>query len=103
MTRLSCSVENCANNQNHQCCLAAIQVEGTRATSSVETICDSYISQKGGQNLTQDPNDVLNVFCKAQQCIYNREGHCGADSIGIAGSGRSLSAHDTECSSFICK
>ena len=48
MNRLECQVQSCQHYQNHQCCLAGIQVDGPSAQEASQTCCASYEERRPG-------------------------------------------------------
>ena len=48
MNRLECQVESCQHNQNHQCCLMGIQVDGPAAQDCSQTCCASFEERRAG-------------------------------------------------------
>ena len=74
MTRLDCSVVNCAYNKEDSCCKDNIHVGGKNAKVTDETCCESY-----------------NHSCK-----------CAADQIQVSGS-NACHCDQTECATFKMK
>lgn len=103
---LKCSVENCANYQDHRCCLPGIEVAGPQSKSRQETCCNSYLcaGQCGGAtNSTahNDPNPVLEIRCSAKKCVHNHGGACDADCVCVGiGNYDTTSKHETQCETF---
>lgn len=100
MTKLNCSVKNCANNNDNYCCISSIYVGGKQAEQPEYTDCESFVEKDNGfTNLTVDPNPNVEVGCAAEKCMYNSSHICTADHINVAGE----HAHDAEatlCSTF---
>lgn len=101
MTRLNCSVTDCASNQNNRCCLPSIVVSGPSARSSEGTLCGSYVAKGEGEYSNSVhasvPNDALEITCSAESCTYNEGCRCVADGVSIdCGGGYSKS----ECSTY---
>lgn len=101
MTRLDCSVEKCAYNEDNSCRLREIDVKGHEATISSETKCGSFADKacdcaKNTAGCTCKETDVR---CDAVGCKFNDHYNCSANHIGIA---TNCSSHgcETECSSF---
>lgn len=116
-TRLSCSVGNCVHNINGLCTAREIRVEGITASTSGATQCGTF-AEKGLKNaLTNLANmnvvgEVKQIFsrnssiemspkvsCDAENCVYNQNKLCNADSVQING----LTAHAsdaTQCETF---
>ncbi|MDD6481079.1 MAG: DUF1540 domain-containing protein [Lachnospiraceae bacterium] len=103
MTKLDCSVVNCAYNEENSCKRTDIQVEGTQAKTPSETSCGSF-APKGcgcGTNTMSEPKKETQVACEASECRFNENKKCSASHIGIAG-GHADSGKETECGSFDC-
>lgn len=102
MAKLDCNVTSCMHNADDCCCKAEIQVDGSCAKECCETCCGSY-DKKGehsySNNASKTPDKVTEVNCKATNCVYNADGYCDADHIGIVGSS-AVSSEQTECGSF---
>ena len=98
MTRLKCSVYECASNKNNLCCRPFIDIGGTNACKCEETCCDSYIPKSNSATNSNDftsPNAALEINCKAANCIHNQSGKCHAGLVNI-----STGADGVECASF---
>ena len=90
MNHLKCSVENCANYCEHQCCLSQIEVAGPHSTNRQETCCDSFRCKdtcgcSGANNSTRHdvPNPNLEIRCTAEQCVHNHQGTCDAECVCV--------------------
>ena len=105
-TRLGCSVTDCANNAQSCCCRPDIKVSGPCACGCDQTCCDSYEkkTESGANNAVgyQQPNPGVFVQCDAQNCVYNKEGGCNADSVRVdrCNSGTASTKSATECATF---
>ena len=55
MNRLECQVQSCQHYQNHQCCLAGIQVDGPSAQEASQTCCASYEERRPGSAQNAQP------------------------------------------------
>ena len=103
---LKCSVENCVNYCEHQCCLPHIEVAGPGAKNRQETCCDSFHPKGGGcgaSNSTHHnvPNPQLTIRCTAETCVHNRHGSCDADCVCVGiGDYDTLSKQETQCETF---
>ena len=99
MTKLDCNVKNCLHNSDNHCCKQAIIVDGSKAKDCCDTCCGSFDENKDGasHNLFKTPESRLEVDCEAVNCVYNRDRHCEAEHIGIAGEkGRILQGMDAD-------
>lgn len=105
MTQLKCSVRSCMYNDNegNLCSKGDIMIGGKSATASNETRCESFEERRGSaSNSVGSPSEKIEVGCKAENCVFNEECKCSAQSIGIAGS-NAYSCAETECASFECQ
>ena len=105
MTQLKCSVRSCMYNENegNLCSKGDIMIGGNSATASNETRCESFKERRGSaSNSVGSPSEKIEVGCKAENCVFNEECKCSAQSIGIAGS-NACSCAETECASFECQ
>jgi hypothetical protein len=71
---LSCSVRECAYNDQEKCCAGAITVNGP------EPLCGTYFKSrhKGGM---ESPGAV--GACKNERCIYNESLECASHGIQV--------------------
>ncbi|MCI9575186.1 MAG: DUF1540 domain-containing protein [Clostridiales bacterium] len=108
MNHLKCSVENCANYCEHQCCLSQIEVAGPHSTNRQETCCDSFRCKdtcgcSGANNSTRHdvPNSNLEIRCTAEQCVHNHQGTCDAECVCVGiGDYDTQSKQETQCETF---
>lgn len=103
MTQLDCSVTNCKYNEDHCCCKDNIQVDGRTARTSNETCCGSFVERTTDavSNSNLEPKKPTNVECKAENCNYNENCKCHANSIDIQGH-NACCCGETECATFCC-
>lgn len=105
MTKLGCSVENCAYNANKMCKRENITVDGPEAKKPSETACKSFMA-KGTNTLNSLSCSCVaketNVACDAVTCKYNQKNKCTAEEIAIAGV-HAMTNGETECGTFACK
>ena len=103
MTNLTCSVENCVHNNSQCCCKEGITVGGVEAVSSSATCCDSFEEKQGAfiSNF-ENPKSSLYIQCEAENCTYNENRMCAAETIHIAGM-NACATRETECNSFVPK
>lgn len=98
MTKLQCNVNSCSSYNKGYCCRPCIHVNGATAHMCSETNCQSY-SENTNQMTSgcqyNNPNQILDISCDANQCLYNHNHKCTADSISI-----NSGCSGTECSSF---
>ena len=106
MPILNCEVDTCYYNKSRRCCRDEIQVEGKDAMSRNATACGSFRDSKTDKyssstscHCEDGPETTLGVDCEAVKCIFNEEGRCSAEHIGIEGSGAEYYT-ETECGSF---
>ena len=105
MTQLDCNVVSCIHNTENCCCKDTIEVEGQSATKAANTCCGSFHERNGHScknTMEKNAKKATDVACEAKNCIYNEDGYCDADHIGIVGAAASTNAQ-TECKSFRCK
>lgn len=105
MTKLDCTVVNCAYNTNKMCKRENITVGGHEASKPSETVCKSFYPK--GTNTVNNvssfqPEKETNVACDAITCRYNYNKKCAADQIAIAGI-HAMTNGETECGTFQSK
>lgn len=104
MNRLECQVTTCQHYQNHQCCLAGIQVDGPSARESSQTCCASYEERRSGgaeNSMGQMPSVETDIQCRVKGCTYNSHNRCEAQNVCVACcSGEASSKSGTQCSTF---
>lgn len=104
MPTLRCSAENCAHNNDQCCCRGEIKVAGETAQKADDTCCSSFYPDAGGARnaVSQEPILDADIGCSAENCTYNKNCKCHADSIDMNGSGASES-RETACLTFYPK
>lgn len=82
--KLQCQVTSCRHYRDNLCTLPGINVEGPAARESDQTACASFEERTAGasnmmyaQNATTDSA----ISCKAENCTYNENYRCNADSV----------------------
>lgn len=90
MPCISCNSRDCVHNKDGGCILDTIKVGGESAQSSTETICESYVAEKGAVNCAScgcEPDDRAcensGIDCSAEECMYNSSCECTAENINI--------------------
>lgn len=102
MTVLDCTVLNCAYNRDRSCRKDNIQVEGDSAHVTEETCCGSFeFKGCGCANGSGYAKKETEVYCKAEDCTFNRANKCSAEHICISGQNADT-LEQTECASFVC-
>lgn len=103
MPELKCTVDSCYYNKRECCCKGTIEVTGSKAKSTEETNCESFVERKRDSisNATEHPCRTIDVVCQATSCQYNDNNMCDAKDIGISGTG-AHNCSQTECASFRC-
>lgn len=114
--KLSCNAEKCVNNINNMCVANNIHVMGVKSSTSTETECENF-SQKGlvntmsnftNMNLVGEFKQLFNkdsvemspeIKCEAENCTYNVNKLCSADSVRIYGPG-AKNTESTQCETF---
>lgn len=105
MTDLKCSATTCQYNRSNLCVLNAIHVDGSTACVNSETSCGSFSPKTGSFTNVMNNTEVkpeTKIKCHAQECTYNKDMQCSADSIQISGAGADRCG-DTECATFKAK
>lgn len=114
---LSCSAEACVHNQGGLCTANQIHVAGTNATTSSQTLCDTFaekgftnaVSHIGNMNIMGEIKQVFSnssiqmspyIKCDAEKCEYNSSRVCTASNVQISGVNADNS-EGTKCSTFI--
>jgi len=105
MPILKCDVVSCVHNAERCCCKGAILVEGDSAKDVEDTFCASFYekAEDSFRNVYESPNYSLQIDCEAENCVYNEDCECQADSVGICGGKRCDCAEDTACATFKCR
>ena len=105
MTKLTCNVTNCINNEDRMCCRPNIKVDGAQAHDKQGTCCHSFghrsdcvISGMTANSACEDTQ----IRCSAQDCAYNSNSVCSADRICVEGDG-ACDCNQTCCGTFRCK
>ncbi|MEF9917288.1 MAG: DUF1540 domain-containing protein [Lachnospiraceae bacterium] len=104
MPELKCTVKTCAHNQQMNCDLDQIKVEGDAAKNPSGTLCASFEQSKGDRGYSNSVGSMSAcscVDCKAIGCTYNEACKCQAGTISVEGSNAGT-AGQTECASFKC-
>lgn len=98
MSKLKCSVTNCASNADECCCRPSIAVSGRQAVRPNETCCASYRDKnaKGSKKRYDFPDPKTDIECSAEACFHNKNCHCSADDVCID----CCCDGTSECSSF---
>lgn len=101
MPLLTCSAQSCIYNKGMNCSRGDICVEGRQAHTPQDTCCDSFEERTkyGAENSLGHASAVIDIDCKAETCIYNKECQCTAGKVGISGA-CACEPQETECSSY---
>lgn len=95
---LNCSAGNCIYNNSGICYAGNIEVHGTKATSTSETTCSTFISKDKGNSLSNNTSNTFttstDIYCKAKKCNYNSNQTCTAPSVQI-------NYNNASCDTFI--
>ena len=103
MPNISCSVESCSYNKNHECNARVIQVGGKGAEECKQTCCGTYLNCANYSNLAQYTDNretVEAILCRVDTCVHYGDDHCMLDSIEVGCSERVDVYTETECDSF---
>lgn len=102
MTQLKCSANTCLSNCSGLCALNGIHVDGSTACKCSETCCGSFTPKMDSTTNSINRIDVrpdTKIKCHANECVYNKNMQCSADSVQIAGPGADRCG-DTQCATF---
>lgn len=117
MVTLSCSVQDCVNNEGGLCGASYIEIEGEGTNKKDDTYCSNYKPNtfiNGVKSLTntdfiseiaqvitgyEKPIIHPTVSCNAHNCFYNGNGRCEARSIMII-EDRNSQVAKTTCNTF---
>ena len=103
MAKITCEVKGCDYNCDGGCKLSSIKVEGFDATTSKETVCESYTdkNEKGAVNCIPCAcaTNSSEIKCDATNCKYNANSLCTADRVTISCDG-DCCCDNTECKTF---
>ena len=96
---LNCSATNCVYNNSKKCYAGGINVAGSRADSTSQTTCSTFVEGSFG-SFTNSTNDEYitpeNIICQAEKCKYNVSKACKAEKVHIK-------SQDASCETFISK
>lgn len=95
MTTLNCSSTNCVNNKHGVCNANEVNINGQDAHFVSETECNGFNNSKFRSTLNMIDNmnivsrlenynlndTITSVHCTANNCFYNKDGHCNAEHI----------------------
>lgn len=101
MPKLNCCVGSCAYNEEDNCCLGKIRVQGGEIAVPSETCCESFIPKGSIANNITTPNECISIDCEAIQCAHNEVCKCHAECVFIVGQDAGCS-NETQCNTF-CK
>ncbi|HEY5563096.1 MAG TPA: DUF1540 domain-containing protein [Clostridiaceae bacterium] len=114
---ISCSATNCVHNISALCSARKIRVDGSSASTSFETSCDTYagkgfvnaVTNLTNMNIPGEFRQIMNtssiemspkVECTARNCTFNQNETCNAESVYINGTG-AKDSRSTSCETFI--
>jgi Domain of Unknown Function (DUF1540). len=103
MPALVCAAHTCVYNKEEYCSKGDIKIGGQEATDFHETCCASFEERtgEGSSNSIGTGSLMVDVNCKACNCVYNETEKCCANKIGVAGSS-ACEANETACGTFCC-
>ena len=106
MNKVECNVDNCSHFSNNYCGLDQIKVDGPAAKEKYQTCCLSFDEKKPGMSNSSVSSSSASIqtgiSCKAENCAYNSNSKCDADSICVGCSaGNPTVKSSTECDTFI--
>ncbi len=102
MPQLRCDVNNCVHNGQNSCELGQIAVKGRSAQKVGETCCSTFCECTESMSnacIEVNPQAEAQIKCSAQNCTYNENCHCSAETIHVSGCGASCAEH-TACATF---
>ena len=105
MQNISCTVGNCSHNSNGTCYANRINVGGKGVTKSENTCCGSFLDEAHYSTLTNNTNDegpCSCIVCEAQNCQYNNNKLCTAETIQVNGNQVNV-YNETNCATFKLK
>lgn len=103
MHTISCSVETCSYNKDHECNARVIQVGGKGAQECSQTCCGTYLNCGVYSNLaqyTEARETVEEILCRVDTCVHYNQDHCKLESIQVGAGERVDIYTETECQSF---
>lgn len=106
MPKINCGVTNCSHNNKRVCYANIINVAGASAHDEFDTSCTSFLDSLVYSDLTNNVNQLSSscsaITCDADDCSYNSNKLCNADSIMVSGNNANLYL-ETNCSTFKLK
>ena len=111
MPKLKCDVTKCHYNCQSLCSRKAISVDGPHSYSKSETLCRSYVPKNYSNffleigDFEEHPKSETNVYCDAENCVFQKESICHADKIEIKETKDRLGSkahHESMCKTFEC-
>lgn len=105
MMKLTCTAMECVNNSSGLCTAKKIKVIGEYTHYGSNTHCYTF-GEKVTENTISNASNinflgemVPNVDCTAEECYYNKNRICGANSIMVSG-GATHSMDGTACETY---
>ncbi len=111
MPKLKCDVTKCHYNCQSLCSRKAISVDGPHAYAKAETLCRSYVPKNSSTlmfeigDFEEHPTSSTNVYCDAENCVFQHDSVCKADKIEIKETTNRIGAkahHESMCKTFEC-
>ena len=105
MNKINCNVENCSHNSTGICYANRINVGGKGATDAYETCCGSFLDKRHYSTLTNNTNadgPCDCIVCSAENCTYNNNKLCYAETIQVSGDNVNMYT-EAMCSTFQTK
>ena len=99
MPDLYCEASNCAHNKNRLCSIDNITVSGKTAVRADGTCCENFTEQTTPESLINKGEKKTFIDCYAENCRYNEDLNCYADSVNICGE-EACRCKETECKTF---
>lgn len=101
MAELRCTAVKCVYNKEKLCSRGDIQVKGDQAKTMDQTACGSFV-ERTGEGYSNDCScgcEAIRIGCTAENCKYNEEQKCYADSVEIEGI-HATAVQETNCGTF---
>lgn len=103
MSKVNCTVSNCAYYGNNLCYAEKINISGKSASKSENTNCSSFLQKEHYSSLTNNTNNgQTDLVCNVSSCEYNGQGDvCTLQNIQVeACTGKPVAYSETYCGSF---
>ncbi len=106
MATITCSINNCSNNDLNVCYASKVSINGKRSHTSSHTNCSSFIDNGNGSfsNNASNSSACNFVSCNVKTCANQAGTVCSLNNISVnAFSDKPNTTSQTHCSSFKCR